>query len=275
MLGLPMNVLAATSVGLGTSNSFAILAGAGITNTGSTTITGNIGTFPTTSITGYGSITQTGTNNAGNSVTQGAKNDLVTAYNNAAGQSVSSTVPTELGGTTKTAGVYDSEAGTFGITGTLTLDGQGNADSVFIFKTASTLITASSSRVVLTNGAQACNVFWQVGSSATLGSGASFTGNILALTSITLNTGATVNGRVLARNGAVTLDTNTVAISICSGASYPTLTPSSKSKLQNTSGEVLNGNNNVWTVIILLSAGISTIAVLRSNSKRSNISLKK
>lgn len=156
-----------------------------------------------------------GTNQAGNAVTQGAKDDLVTAYNNAAGQTPVTTVPTELGGTTKTAGIYASDAGTFGIIGTLTLDAQGDPDAVFIFKTRSTLITAGSSRVVIANSAQACHVFWQVGSSATLGTNSTFVGTIMALTSATLTTGASVDGRVLARNGAVTLDGNTVSKAVC------------------------------------------------------------
>nr|MDQ3371322.1 ice-binding family protein [Actinomycetota bacterium] len=114
--------------------------------------------------------------------------------------------------------VYDSASGTFEITGALTLDAQGDPDAVFIFQTDSTLITASASRVVLINGAQACNVFWQIGSSATLGTNSSFAGNILALTSITATTGATVDGRLLARNGAVTLDSNTITASQCAVA---------------------------------------------------------
>src|SRR3989344_1102168 len=224
-LGLAGIISAATAVNLSTADNFAVLAGSGITNTGSSVINGDIGSFPTTTITGFPQGTVNETNHAGDAVTQGAKTDLVTAYNNAAGQTPVSTVPTELGGTTKTAGIYDSAAGTFGITGTLTLDAAGDPNAVFIFKTASTLITAGASNVVLTNGAQACNVFWQVGSSATLGTNSTFKGNILALTSATLTTGANVEGRVLARNGAVTLDSNTVTRPTCAVAT-PAPTPS-------------------------------------------------
>jgi hypothetical protein len=214
---------AQSTVGLGTASSFAVLAGSGITNTGATTITGDVGTFPTTAETGFGSVTLNGADNAGNSVTQGAQNDLVTAYNDAAGRTPVSTIPTELGGSTLSGGVYDSAAGTFGLTGTLTLNGGGDASTVFIFDAASTFITASSSSVVLENGAQACNVFWVVGSSETLGTNTSLAGTTLALTSITLDTGATVTGRELARNGAVTLDSNTITVPTCS-ASAPTTT---------------------------------------------------
>ena len=213
---------AATAPPLGTAASFAVLAGSGITNTGASVIDGDIGSYPTTTITGFPPGTVGGTNHGGDSVTQGAKTDLTTAYNNAAGQTPASTVPTELGGTTLTPGVYKSAAGTFGITGTLTLNG--NASAVWIFQMASTLTTGSGSRVVLTGGASPCNVFWQVGSSATLGTNSTFVGNILAYTSITLTTGATVSGRALARNGAVTLDTNTVNASVC-GAPTATAVP--------------------------------------------------
>ena len=217
---------AATAPPLGTAQSFAVLAGAGITNTGPTTISGDVGSFPTTTQTGFGSVTLNGANHGGDAVTQGAKNDLVTAYNNAAGQTPVTTIATELGGATLLPGTYDSEAGTFGITGTLTLDAQGDPNAVFIFQMESTLITASSSSVSLIGSADACNVFWQVGSSATLGTNSSFVGNILASASISLTTGATVNGRVLAADGAVTMDTNTITASSCIVPSTSTPTPS-------------------------------------------------
>lgn len=207
ILGIAGLVMAATTVSLGTADDFAILGGSGITIGGAvntSAITGDIGTFPTATITGIENAVLTGTNHAGDATTQGAKTDLATAYGNAS--QPATTVPTELGGTTKNAGVYDSADGTFGITGTLTLDGQGDPDAVFIFRTASTLITAGASNITLINSAQACNVFWQVGSSATLGAASFFKGNILALTSIGLGTTANVEGRVLAQNGSVTLD---------------------------------------------------------------------
>ena len=144
-----------------------------------------------------------------------AQADLTTAYNNAAGQGPASTLATELGGQTLTPGVYNSQAGTFGITGALTLNAQGNPSAVFIFQTASTLISASASQVNLINGAQPCNVFWKVGSSATLGTSSAFAGNVLALESISLNNGVSVAGRLLARNGAVTLINDTVTRAAC------------------------------------------------------------
>jgi hypothetical protein len=134
------------------------------------------------------------------------------------------TIATELGGQTLKPGVYNSESGTFQITGTLTLDAQGNSNGVFIFQMAATLITASSSKVSLLGGASACSVFWQVGSSATLGTNSTFTGNILALTSIQVQTGVTVDGRALARNASVTLDNDTFKQSTCA-APTPTTSP--------------------------------------------------
>lgn len=209
---------AATSPGLGTAGSFAVLAGAGITNTGPTTITGDIGTFPTADITGEGSMTINGANHAGNDVTQGAKPALVTAYNAAAGQGPTLPISADLGGQLLVPGVYNS-ASSIGLTGALTLDGQGDADAVFIFQAGSTLTTASSSVVNLINGAQECNVFWQIGSSATLGTSSVFRGTLIALEDITLTTGATVVGRMLARDGAVTLDSNTISRPGCAAPS--------------------------------------------------------
>ncbi|MBX4198329.1 DUF3494 domain-containing protein [Candidatus Parcubacteria bacterium] len=221
-----VSVQAATSVNLSNADSFTVLAGSTITNTGSTVINGNIGLSPGTAVTGFPPGTVNGVQNVANALAIQAQTDLTNAYTNAAGQGPVVTVPTELGGTTKVAGAYDSATGTFGITGTLTLDAQGNPNAVFIFKTSSTLITAGASNIVLANGAQACNVFWQVGSSATLGANSSFKGTILALTSATLTTGANVEGRVLARNGAVTLDSNTINKSTCTvAAATPTPTP--------------------------------------------------
>jgi cell division septation protein DedD len=215
---------AATPVPLKTARRFAVLAGSGITNTGPTTITGDIGTFPTTSITGTSTLVLNGTNHRGDAVTQQAKKDLVAAFINAANQGpVTPIAGGLLGGRKLVSGVYGS-ASSMDLTGTLTLNGQGRTDSVFIFQVGSALTTASTSQVRLVNGAQGCNVFWEIGSSATLGTGSNFQGSLMARTSITATTGAAVHGRLLARNGAVTLDTNTITKPTCA-AGGPTPTP--------------------------------------------------
>ena len=232
---------AATSVPLGTAGSFVVLAGAGITNTGPTTLNGDLGTFPTTSVSGAGTLTVTGTNHGGDAVTQGAKSDLVTAYNNAAGQGPTTPIAADLAGQTLTPGVYNS-ASSVGLSGALTLDAGGDPNAVFVFQAGSTLTTASGSIVNLVNGAQSCNVYWQVGSSATLGTGSAFRGTILALTSITLTTAATVEGRVLARNGAVTLDTNTITRPACTGTgATATATPSASGSTRATATPTRRG----------------------------------
>lgn len=209
-------------VPLASAASFAVLAGSGITVGGainSTLITGNVGTYPTATETGFGNLLLTGVNHDSDALTQTAKTDLMTAYSIAAplsfsplGQNPTTTVPTQLGSTTLGPGVYNSTAGTFTITGTFILDAGGNPNAIFIFQAASTLITDINSRVVLINGAQACNCFWQVGSSATLGSNSLLVGTVMALSSITMSSAARINGRLLAYNGAVSLDTNSVVI---------------------------------------------------------------
>lgn len=206
-------------VNLGTALSFAVLAGSTITNTGTTNISGdaggNVGLHPGTVFSGQASAVISGSVNLADAVALQAKNDLVIGYNDAIGRSPVTRISTELGGTTLTPGTYDSADGTFQITGTLTLDALGNPEAVFIFKTASTLITASASNIRLINGAVFCRVFWAVGSSATLGTTSHFVGHLMAMESITATTGATVQGQLLARNGAVTLDSNTITNGIC------------------------------------------------------------
>jgi Ice-binding-like/Bacterial Ig-like domain (group 3) len=225
-LGLPAASAATPPpVPLGTAANFAVLAGSTVTNTGSTVINGDLGLSPGTAVTGFPPGQVNGTVHAADAAALAAKSDLDAAYNDAAARPTTATIPVELGGTTETPGVYASPAGTFGITGTLTLDAQGDPNAVFIFKAASTLITASASTVNLINGAQAANVFWVVGSSATLGTYSIFRGNILALASITVTTGVTVDGRVLARTAAVTLDTDTITRPI--GVQQPAVTTTS------------------------------------------------
>ena len=226
MLARPAPVHGATAtIGLGAAGSFAVLAGTGITNTGPTVVNGDIGTFPTPSETGFGSLTLNGSNHVADAVSQQAKVDLTTAYNQAAGSGPATAVATELGGTTLTPGVYKSP--TLAITGTLTLNTLGDPSAVFVFQASSTFVTATASSVVVLNGGTACNVFWQVGSSATLGTSSTLIGSVLASTSITATTGATVQGRLLASNGAVTLDTNTITRPACAPSAAPiTTTPS-------------------------------------------------
>jgi hypothetical protein len=203
-----------SAVGLGTTDSFAGLAGSTITNTGPSVLHGSAGLSPGSAVTGFPpGLVLNGSIHAADGVALQAKADLVTAYNDAAGRATDETFSDDLGGKTLVSGVYGG--GGLGLTGTLTLDAQGNPNSVFIFQAASTLITASSSNVALVNGAQACNVFWQVGSSATLGTASTMRGTVMALTSISATTGATIEGRLLARNGALTLDTNVITESAC------------------------------------------------------------
>lgn len=202
------------SVDLASSSSFAVLAGAGITvaaPVNSTVITGGMGTFPTTTITGFENVILNGVNYAGDVNTQNAKDDLVIAYNDAVGRTATQIYGAifDLGGLTLTSGVYNDPS-SFAITGILTLDAGGDPNAVWIFQAGSTLTTAGSSQIILTNGAQAANIFWQVGSAATLGTDSAFAGTIMAMTTVTLNSGATVDGRVLSRDGSVILDNNTI-----------------------------------------------------------------
>ena len=207
---------AVLAVELRTTRDFAILAGAGVTIGGTPAtmqITGDIGSYATTTVTGLENSLHTGFNHAGDITTQQAKLDLAMAIADASGR-----IPTALvgpiydfGGYTLAPGVYNGSS-SLSITGNLTLDASGNPNAVWIFQAGSTLITSVSSNVLLTGGAQAGNVFWQVGSSATLGTDSTFVGNMLVSESITLNSGAELIGRALAQNGAVTLSSNIMGI---------------------------------------------------------------
>lgn len=204
-------------IDLGSAADFAILAGAGVTNTGATTrITGDVGSFPTATIAGLTNANVIGTlYTVASPIVGTAKTDLTTAFNDAQSRSVNTiSLPGQLGGLTLAPGLYVN-ASTSGISGTgangiLTLDAGGNPNAVWIFQMGSTLITAPGTSIVLAGGAQAKNIYWSVGTSATLGTNSSFFGNILADQSITINTGATLDGRALTRVASVTLDTNTV-----------------------------------------------------------------
>ncbi len=214
---------------LGTSAGYAVLGGSTVTNTGNSVLNGSLGLSPGTSITGFppGIVVPPGTIDNANAAAAQAQSDLTAAYVDAAGRPLNATTTADLGNLILVGGVYAGPSkGALSLTGPLTLDGAGDPNSVFIFQTDSTLITASSSTVTLINSAQECNVFWQVGSSATLGTSSVFAGNILALTSITVTTGVTVHGRALARNGAVTLDTDTFIQPTCA-LGIPTTTTSS------------------------------------------------
>jgi len=201
-----------TTVNLGAAASYAVLAGTTVTSTGGTTVNGDLGVAPGTAVTGFppGTVVN-GAIHMNDASAIAAEAALATAYADAAGRTVGAiTKAGDLGGQTLTPGLYKSTSSLAITTGNLTLDAQGNANAVFIFQMASTLTTGSGIQVILSGGANPANIFWQVGSSATLGTTSVFEGNILALTSISLTTGATLNGRALAENGAVTLDSNPV-----------------------------------------------------------------
>ena len=210
---------------LGAAESFAVLGGQTVTNTGPTMINGDVGVLPGSAITGFppGVVVAPGVIHAGDALAAQAQNDVTFAYNALVAQACDFNLTgQDLGGLTLTPGVY-----CFGtsaqLTGQLRLDVQGDPNAVFIFKIGSTLTTAANSSVVFVNGGPSCNVFWQIGSSATFGIASDLVGNVIALTSATLTTGASVTGRVLAHDGSVTLDTNTIAR--CVAAPVATNTP--------------------------------------------------
>lgn len=277
---------APVTVDLGTAEPFAILAGTpGITDAGNASvIEGNVGLSPASG-TGIGLLCSQvngvifSVDAAGPlpcRVTNGpllvtAKNNLTAAYNDAAGRTPVTTVPTELGGTTKIAGVYDSTSTTFDITagaGALVLDGQNDPSSVFIFQvpfSGTGLTVGPGSTVSLVNGAQACNVFWRV-DSASIDTTASFKGNILALNSITVANGATIEGRLLARNGSVTLINNTITVPTCA-------TPSGTGNTSGTTPGFPNSGaasqfSNVWFALPMALIGLITLAIFVARKKQ-------
>lgn len=197
---------------LGTAQQFAVLGGSTVTNTGPTMVTGDLGVWPGTAITGFPPGIVLGAIHNSDAVAQQAQADVTTAYNSLAGMASNFDLTgQDLGGMTLLPGVYTFSSSAQ-LTGLLRLDGLGNSAAVFVFQIGSTLTTASNSEIAAINGADGCHIYWQVGSSATLGTGTSFYGNILASASITLNTNANIiDGRALARSGAVTMDSNTVA----------------------------------------------------------------
>ncbi len=198
---------------LASAAGFVILAGSTVTNTGITTLTGNLGVSPGTGVTGFPPGTLSGSIHAGDATSATAMADLTLAYNDAAGRTVAPvTVAGNLGGLTLPPGLYKSTSSLAISSGDLTLDAQGDPNAVFIFQMASTLTTSAGRAVILAGGAKSTNVYWQVGSSATLGTTSVFKGTIMANQSIALNTGASLNGRALARIGAVTLAANSAVI---------------------------------------------------------------
>jgi hypothetical protein len=210
----------AQSVPLGTAGSFAVLGGSAVTNTGPSVVNGDLGIWPGTasSVTGFPPGSVIGTTHFADATALSAQAAVTVAYDDLAGRACGTTISADLGGSTLVPGVYCAST-SIGLTGLLTLDAQGDPNALFIFQAGSSLTTASASRVRIINGGSSCNVFWQVGSSATLGTGTAFAGNILALQSITVTTGAGTRGRLLARNGAVTLDNS--GISACGGSGTP------------------------------------------------------
>ncbi len=238
---------ATATVGLGSAASFSVLAGSAVTNTGPTTMFGDLGLYPGTAVTGEPHVL--GQTYVNDQVAIEAKNALTTAYTNAETRPAGGSAGTQLAGQEFSSGVYDASESLLLSSGSVTLNAEGDPNAVFIFQIGSTLITSANTDVSLVGGAQACNVFWEVGSSATLGSGTHFVGTIMAGDSITANTGATIHGRLLAQTAAVTLEDNTITTSTCassesgSGGGTETTTPEEIAAIEKatTGGETTTG----------------------------------
>ncbi len=279
MLGLLSALLSASSalgaaatVGLGSAASFSVLGGSTVTNTGPTTMFGDLGLSPGSSVTGAPHVL--GQTHVDDAVAIGAKNSLTTGYNNAASRPSNGSAGTDLAGQVFLPGVRSASSSLLLSSGSVTLDAQGNPDAVFIFQIGSTLITGSNTSVVLVNGAQACNVFWQVGSSATLGTGTRFVGTIMASATITANTAATIHGRLLARTGAVNLDTNTITTSNCpssatgsGGGTETTTGPAPGGSAGTTTPSASNGSGTTHKTARQIAAAKKRAAAKRAAAK--------
>jgi hypothetical protein len=209
---IPVQSTGMATVSLSGSSNFAVLAGSAITSTGATSITGDLGLSPGSSVGGFPPAILTGVQHINDQIANQAKLDITTAYNDAAGR-ISTGIVTlsgNIGGLTLTPGLYKSTSSLAISSGDLTLDAQGNSSAVFIIQIASSLTTTSGRKIILSGGASASNIFWQVGSSATFGTTSVFKGTVIAMQSITMNTGATLDGRILARTGGVTMAGNTI-----------------------------------------------------------------
>ena len=268
------SALGATTVGLGKAASFSVLGGSTITNTGQTTMFGDLGLAPGSSVTGAPVVL--GAEHVDDAVANEAKSALTTAATTAANEASNGSAGEDLAGHAFLPGVYTASSSLLLSSGSVTLNAQGDPNAVFIFQIGSTLTTGSNTSVSLINGAQACNVFWQVGSSATLGTGTHFVGTIMAADSITANTGATIHGRLLAQTAAVTLENNTITTSTCassssgSGGGTETTTPQETAALEKaatggetttTTGTTSSSDAAVTTTgvgAVLSSPGVST-----------------
>lgn len=209
---IPLQTTSQNSVALGTTSTLAVLAGASVTSTGATVVTGDMGLSPGSSIGGFPPGILNGVQHINNDISAQAKLDLTALYNDLAGRTSTDivTLSGNIGGLTLTPGLYKSTSSLAISSGDLTFDAKGNENSVFIIQIATTLTTTSGRKVILAGGALASNIFWQVGSSATFGTTSVMKGNVIAMQSITMNTGATIDGRLLARTGSITLAGNTI-----------------------------------------------------------------
>lgn len=288
------NAAIVPTVDLGTAEDFSVLGGQTVTNTGPSVLANSVGVSPGTAIVGFppGIVQPPGTIEATTPEAAQAQADSTAAYIDALGRPLNETTTSDLTGLTLVGGVYAGPSQSpLSLAGTLTLDGEGNPNSVFIFQTDSTLITGSGSTVSLINGAQACNVFWQVGSSATLDTGSTFVGNILALTTITVADSVTVQGRALAQTGEVTLindtftqvgcdltqvtTTTTVAASTTTaeGEGATTTTAASGTTTPAVTDLPLTGLSSAEILLVaigVLAIGIGVVRVSRSTTRKQN-----
>jgi hypothetical protein len=266
VVGLSFTDNVAAQALLGTAKNFAVLAGSTATNTGNTVVTGHLGVSPgagANNITGFPPGIVIGTTYDGGAVPLQAQNDATTAYNDLAGRSCPGAnvlTGTDLGGLTLTPGVYCFTSSAQ-LTGDLVLDAENDPDAVFIFQIGSTLTTDTDSTVSMIRGGNHCNVFWQVGSSATLGTRTEFIGNILALANITLDTGANISGRALARTEAVNMDDNNISIVQCANPTSVSLSSFSSSPVMENVGPwlllVLSFLAITWWVLRMRPSSIS------------------